>query len=440
MPRPRATLLAVGHNARVKRLQFWGWGYEDEGPDDAARARLAKGLGERFGRPDLAPAPYRGSTRSSCRRRACARPPRWPRSLSRRAVGARAPRARAQLPRRRARAAARLPHAARLGRVPDERGGGRRRARLLRARAARGGAVRRRLERGGRRRDRDRRRLPRRGHARPRRGWTACSRSTAPRAPRASRPACSGPALEDQLRPHGLTLRHYPQSFEFSSLGGWIATRSGGHFATHYTHIDEFVEALRVVTPTGVVATRRLPGSGAGPVARPLLHRLGGHARRSSPRRGCACRIARPGARTRACASRSFAAGGRARCARCQPVGARARELPAARPGRGRELGGRLGGGVDPGARLRVGRPRARRLDARAPSSCAATTAASVPDDALRTRTRRGRDARGRAPAPGATRSSTRPTCATRWSRSACSPRPSRPRSPGTASSACTRA
>ncbi len=74
-----------------------------------------------------------------------------------------------------------------------------------------------------------------------------------------------GPALEDQLRPHKLTLRHFPQSFEFSSLGGWIATRSGGHFATLYTHIDEFVESLRVVTPTGVVESRRLPGSGAGP-------------------------------------------------------------------------------------------------------------------------------------------------------------------------------
>ncbi len=74
-----------------------------------------------------------------------------------------------------------------------------------------------------------------------------------------------GPALEDQLRPHGLTLRHFPQSFEFSALGGWIATRSGGHFATLYTHIDDFVESLRVVTPTGIVASRRLPGSGAGP-------------------------------------------------------------------------------------------------------------------------------------------------------------------------------
>jgi alkyldihydroxyacetonephosphate synthase len=74
-----------------------------------------------------------------------------------------------------------------------------------------------------------------------------------------------GPALEDALRPHGLTLRHFPQSFEFSTLGGWIATRSGGHYATLYTHIDDFVEALRVVTPTGVSESRRLPGSGAGP-------------------------------------------------------------------------------------------------------------------------------------------------------------------------------
>jgi alkyldihydroxyacetonephosphate synthase len=41
-----------------------------------------------------------------------------------------------------------------------------------------------------------------------------------------------GPALEAQLRPHSLTLRHFPQSFEYSTLGGWIATRAGGHFAT----------------------------------------------------------------------------------------------------------------------------------------------------------------------------------------------------------------
>jgi alkyldihydroxyacetonephosphate synthase len=74
-----------------------------------------------------------------------------------------------------------------------------------------------------------------------------------------------GPALESQLKPHNLTLRHFPQSFEYSTLGGWIATRSGGHFASLYTHIDDFVENLRVATPRGLVETRRLPGSGAGP-------------------------------------------------------------------------------------------------------------------------------------------------------------------------------
>ena len=74
-----------------------------------------------------------------------------------------------------------------------------------------------------------------------------------------------GPALEAQLRPHGLTLRHFPQSFEYSTLGGWIATRGGGHFATLYTHIDDLVESLRMVTPNGVIESRRLPGSGAGP-------------------------------------------------------------------------------------------------------------------------------------------------------------------------------
>ena len=74
-----------------------------------------------------------------------------------------------------------------------------------------------------------------------------------------------GPALEAQLKPHALSLRHFPQSFEYSTLGGWIATRSGGHFASLYTHIDDFVESLRVVTPRGPLETRRLPGSGAGP-------------------------------------------------------------------------------------------------------------------------------------------------------------------------------
>jgi alkyldihydroxyacetonephosphate synthase len=74
-----------------------------------------------------------------------------------------------------------------------------------------------------------------------------------------------GPELEAQLKAHHLTLRHFPQSFEFSSLGGWIATRAGGHYATQHTHIDDFVECTRMVTPAGILQTRRLPGSGAGP-------------------------------------------------------------------------------------------------------------------------------------------------------------------------------
>jgi alkyldihydroxyacetonephosphate synthase len=75
----------------------------------------------------------------------------------------------------------------------------------------------------------------------------------------------TGPVLEAQLKEHGLTLRHYPQSFEFSTLGGWIATRAGGHFATLHTHIDDLVESVRALTPRGVWESRRLPSSGAGP-------------------------------------------------------------------------------------------------------------------------------------------------------------------------------
>jgi alkyldihydroxyacetonephosphate synthase len=84
-----------------------------------------------------------------------------------------------------------------------------------------------------------------------------------------SRAACIeagalGPHLEEQLRGHGLTLRHFPQSFEQSTLGGWIATRAGGHFATLWTHIEDMVESVRAITPAGLWESRRLPASGAG--------------------------------------------------------------------------------------------------------------------------------------------------------------------------------
>jgi alkyldihydroxyacetonephosphate synthase len=80
-----------------------------------------------------------------------------------------------------------------------------------------------------------------------------------------------GPELERQLAPHGLTLRHFPQSFQFSTLGGWIATRAGGHFATGETHIDDLVESVRAIAPVGAWESRRLPGSGAGPSPDRLL-------------------------------------------------------------------------------------------------------------------------------------------------------------------------
>ncbi|RMH37893.1 MAG: FAD-binding oxidoreductase [Deltaproteobacteria bacterium] len=75
----------------------------------------------------------------------------------------------------------------------------------------------------------------------------------------------SGPVLERQLAERGMTLRFFPQSFELSTLGGWIATRAGGHFATQHTHIDDLVESVRMITPRGTWHSRRLPASGAGP-------------------------------------------------------------------------------------------------------------------------------------------------------------------------------
>src|SRR5258708_30159623 len=74
-----------------------------------------------------------------------------------------------------------------------------------------------------------------------------------------------GPAIQDQLRATPFAMSHYMQAYRCSTLGGWIAPRSGGHYATLYTHIDDFVENMRVVTPVGTLETRRLPGSGAGP-------------------------------------------------------------------------------------------------------------------------------------------------------------------------------
>ena len=75
----------------------------------------------------------------------------------------------------------------------------------------------------------------------------------------------TGPEIEAQLNPRGFTLGHFPQSFEFSTLGGWIATRSAGQNSIGYGKIEHMTMAVRAVTPTGIIETKNTPASAAGP-------------------------------------------------------------------------------------------------------------------------------------------------------------------------------
>ena len=74
-----------------------------------------------------------------------------------------------------------------------------------------------------------------------------------------------GPALEKELNANGFTLGHFPQSFEFSTLGGWVATRSAGQNSTKYGKIEHMVVSLRLVSPTGVLHSPIVPADAAGP-------------------------------------------------------------------------------------------------------------------------------------------------------------------------------
>jgi alkyldihydroxyacetonephosphate synthase len=80
-----------------------------------------------------------------------------------------------------------------------------------------------------------------------------------------------GPEAERRLGEQGVTLGHFPQSFEFSTVGGWVATRSAGQASTGYGRIDELVEAVRCITPAGELGTRPAPASAAGPSLRELV-------------------------------------------------------------------------------------------------------------------------------------------------------------------------
>jgi alkyldihydroxyacetonephosphate synthase len=80
-----------------------------------------------------------------------------------------------------------------------------------------------------------------------------------------------GRRAEARLQARGLTLGHFPQSFEFASVGGYVATRSAGQASTGYGRIDELVLGLRMIAPAGEVVVKPLPASAAGPALRELI-------------------------------------------------------------------------------------------------------------------------------------------------------------------------
>ena len=80
-----------------------------------------------------------------------------------------------------------------------------------------------------------------------------------------------GPQLEEHLQKHGYTLGHYPQSFQFSTLGGWIAARGAGQQSNRYGSAAKFFAGASVVTPSGTLHTLASPNSAAGPDLRHLI-------------------------------------------------------------------------------------------------------------------------------------------------------------------------
>ena len=81
----------------------------------------------------------------------------------------------------------------------------------------------------------------------------------------------SGPRLEEQLNARGWTLGHFPDSFSYSTLGGWIATRSSGMQSDKYGDVADLTRAVRVVMPGGVLATRPVPATSTGPSVREMV-------------------------------------------------------------------------------------------------------------------------------------------------------------------------
>lgn len=81
----------------------------------------------------------------------------------------------------------------------------------------------------------------------------------------------TGPRAEELLGAQGFSLGHFPQSFQFATIGGFAATRSSGQDSAGYGRFDDMVRGLRVVTPAGVLDLGRAPASAAGPDLRQLM-------------------------------------------------------------------------------------------------------------------------------------------------------------------------
>ena len=359
------------------------------------------------------------------------------RDLLRRPRGPGRARLRQVLPRHRASAPRPARPSARRRRLPEGRARRRRPPRLVRRRRRRRHPLRRRLLGGRRRRGRRRRRriagavsidlsrLDRVARDRPR-----------PRGPPASRPACSGRRSRTSCARTGYTLRHFPQSFEFSTLGGWLATRSGGHYATVYTHIDDLVESMRVVTPAGTSESLPPPGLRRRPVARPAVPGQRGHARHHH--RGVDAAAGPPSVQ-------GFGRGSLRRLPRrggggpgAVAVGAVPHELPAARRrrgGHGRRCRRRAAALLVLGFES-ADHPVEPWIDA-SRGAVPPTTGARCPT-ARRAPRGDGAGPRALGRASGDGRSSGRPTRAMRWWACRWCSRPSRRRSRGTASRRCT--
>ena len=113
------------------------------------------------------------------------------------------------------------------------------------------------------------RRARARGRARP--APAAPSRSTDARSPPRSGPGLRGPEAEAALGERGLTLGHFPQSFEYATIGGFAATRSAGQASSGYGRFDELVTSVAMRRPPGELRTLQTPHTAAGPALRELV-------------------------------------------------------------------------------------------------------------------------------------------------------------------------